>query len=805
MATLQNRIELIDGVSGVLSKIQQGAVSARRGLASMAGSRRGMEQVTAAAEGMEQVLDKIPDKIHNIGEPIPSVGNGLDNLSSKVHNTADGFARLRDLAGSTFGQMTLAGLAAGAVAKLGEAIAGLPGYLMQTSDTYAVIHARLQLVVGDGGDVEGMNQRIYESALRARGSYFQMADAVSKIAMTAKEAFPDPQTVVPFMEGIQKLFTIGGTGIQQQEDALLQLTQALGSGKLQGDEFRSIAETAPLIEQMVANYLNISQGALKQLSSDGEITADVLRDAILSNMDFINAQFEKMPLTWGNIWQLMKTQATNALVPVFDKVSKLANSPVMHLITDAAIMGVELASSALDWLMNQLLWLANTPIVQNLAAAMQGLIAMLTKAGSAIGETYRAAIAPIQKLTEEWTPRLINEMQWFVGTPIGETIVTAFVAIARAIGVALDAGAQLTGFFLETLPSAINWLSDVVILPFQLMYDAIAWACGGLNIITDIALPALLTALTLYAAGWTIANIPAAVHAAWLGILAARQTLLAAKTAICKAVTTAWAVAVMGATVASWLLHASLLAGILAVGAIIAIIAYGALYIFRKWQSVTIDLGSTIESVFRSIGEFVANAINFMVDKINGFIDVINSLAGAVNRVFGTNIGAIAHVTYKADAGEWGNSAVEKYRQLRTGVSDGIEFLKKGLGGGWFAIQDGVTGAANPGTSGSTVYSSAPEIGGDDGGAGDGGAARETADNTGRMADKLDDLADEVKDWIDTANQEAVLKYTKQEIAVSVGDINPTISEQQDIDGVIEQITEYILTGINTGAESVHI
>ena len=838
MATLQNRIELIDGVSPVLNKITRSVTAMQRGFSSIANSRRVFDQLEQSVSGVEQVVDNMQGKSINIGTNaiqtvanarqainslqdrtinigarinIPNFNTGLftpandamENLQMQINNTSGAFRRLKGVVSSTFGQMTMANLAAEAIAKIGSAIADLPAYLIHTSDTYSGVQARLRLIVGAGGDVEAMNQRIYESAIRARGSYFQMADAVSKIAMTAKEAFPDPQQVVPFMEGVQKLFTIGGTGVQQQADALLQLTQALGSGRLQGDEFRSIAEAAPMIEQVVAEYMHVSRGALKQLSSDGQITSEILKNAVLQNMDAIDEMFKQMPLTWGSVWLLMKSQATRALEKVFSLVSDLANTPVTRIIMDTAIQGIQLAASALEQITGDLVGIAKTPVMQTLAMTVQGLLGLLEKAGSAIGETYRAMLVPIHKLADEWTPKLINEFQWFINTPIGGAIVASFIVITGAISEVLDIGAQLTGWFLDTLPTAINYLTDIVAAPFQMLYSAVAGACEGLNIFTEIALPALLTVLTIaggalliYSTYWLIANASAIGHAVALGLVAAR-------TAICNAATAAWRVVVMAATVASWLFHGSILATIIVIGAIIGIIAYGAISIFRKWQGATGRLGTTFESVFSSIGQIVSDTINYMIDKINGFIGVINTLTGAINSIFGTNIGMIGEITWRSNLAD---SLGAKGKQLDGLLHDTVQTVSDFLENPLEKLKQGMQNSNN----GKTVQDDQDSggSGGSDGAGGLGGlggAAQQTADNTGRMANAMDDIIEIAKEARELASKEAIIHYTAGDIAVNVGDINPTIEKQQDVDGVIDQITEYILTGINTGAEAVHV
>ena len=210
-----------------------------------------------------------------------------------------------------------------------EEIASIPSKLIKASDAYSGIMARLNLVAGGQEQAIALNEQIYQSALRARGPYDVMADSVSKIAMTAKEAFPDPRTVVPFMENIQKLFNIGGTDIERQKDALLQLTQALGSGKLQGDELRSIAEAAPLIEKYIADYMGVSMGEIKQLGADGEITAEIIKNAILGATDEINKQFETIPMKWEDIWTNIQSRISHAFQPVYVEINKLANSSLV--------------------------------------------------------------------------------------------------------------------------------------------------------------------------------------------------------------------------------------------------------------------------------------------------------------------------------------------------------------------------------------------------------------------------------------------------------------------------------------------
>lgn len=123
---------------------------------------------------------------------------------------------------------------------------------------------------------------------------------MASLSVNARDAFPDPRKTVQFMEGMQKLFVIGGASKENQQFAMLQLQQSLASGRLQGDEFRSITENAPILQDMIAKTMKVSRGELKQLSAQGEITADIIKRAIFENMDEINDKFESMPKRWSD-------------------------------------------------------------------------------------------------------------------------------------------------------------------------------------------------------------------------------------------------------------------------------------------------------------------------------------------------------------------------------------------------------------------------------------------------------------------------------------------------------------------------
>lgn len=651
MATLTNYIRLVDGTSGPLRAMARNA-----------------ETATRAVGGVSPALRSIGDSAGSVD----SATNALNRFSSSARNA------INIISGIGIGTM-LGNMATQAVEKL----SALPSRLVGIAGQYAGIQARLKLLVGDQAKVAEMNDAIYQSALRSRGSFEQMADAVTKIGMTAKEAFPDSKQVVPFVEGIQKLFAIGGTGAQQQGDAMLQLTQALGSGKLQGDEFRSIAEAAPLIEQMVAKYMGVTQGALKELSSKGAITADILKNAILSNLDEINSQFATMPMTFDQQMQRLGTIAYKAFTPVFEVINKALASPAFQSAMDKLATGITVFANALLWALN-------------------------------LGSQAFNGIA--------------NNLEWLKNTIFG-------------------ASATLTDVLVPALAFVAGFVGALVVL-------------------------------------WTIFNAAQIASAVISEIVAAAQL-------IASGATTVWAVAT------TWLAAAInfctggvgiFLAVILGIPIIIATIV-GA---FFAWKVATNGLRATFVSAFETIGNVIDSVVTTAASAINSFIDMVNSAASAINNAFGwagANIQMTGHVSI-ADLG--GNTHGARWRQWAADTYDNtaewaanmfkppeikpIDMSSIGGGGSMSSTED--LGKALKGNTG------------------------RTADNTGRMADSLDLLEEDIKD-MRYATQEQINRYTNAKVTIEVGGINNTISSDTDVDGVMSKIVEALQEGMSNGAEAV--
>ena len=217
---------------------------------------------------------------------------------------------------------------------------------MEISDTYTNISSKLSLITSNAAQLKSLQNDIFAAADRARGSYTDMADTVARLGITAGSKFGSNQNIVKFAETMQKMFRVGGASTAEQSAAMLQITQAIGSGKLQGDEFRSIMENAPMAAQAIAKYLGTSTDKLKELSTDGKLTSDVIINGVLSASKSVDQQVSKMSYTWGDYWNKIKNGAYQAFGAVFENESSVLGSQKFQKMIDGMIASFSTLASA---------------------------------------------------------------------------------------------------------------------------------------------------------------------------------------------------------------------------------------------------------------------------------------------------------------------------------------------------------------------------------------------------------------------------------------------------------------------------
>ena len=347
------------------------------------------------------------------------------------------------------------------------------GKVLEVSDSLSQTTARLDLMdrsmenagKGAAGSTQEMLSMVYNAAQNARGSFSDMAEVVAKFGNNAGDAFSASDEVVAFAELVQKQMKVAGASTMESANAMLQLSQALGSGVLRGDELNSIFEQAPNLIQNIADYLDVPLGSIREMASEGQLTADIVKAAMFDAAEDINERFNNMPMTWGDIWTSFQNDSLMAFQPVLQRVNELANSEAVQQFTrgaEAALMG--LAGFALD-VVNGLAagadfvathWDVIRPVIGGVAAALGAYTAALTvynavKGISAVAEAvHGAAMAFAAHKTFEATVKqygfnaalLACPITWIVVGVIA--LVAAITAVVRALNIF---GAKNTSVF----------------------------------------------------------------------------------------------------------------------------------------------------------------------------------------------------------------------------------------------------------------------------------------------------------------------------------------------------------------------
>ena len=392
MATIRSQMVLNDGISGVLKRITNGLSTTLNAFEQdqrASGRAVDVTQIQAARAALAEAnrdVDNMAEAYRRAAQQEEVLNRGLRNGAS----AADG------LLGKVKGIVTT--LAAGAGAK---AVLGL-------SDQLASSSARLSLIVDDGGSVDALEQKIMASAQRSRASYLGTMQTISKLGLQAGDAFNSNDELIRFTELLNKNFVIGGSSATEQAAAMYQLTQAMGSGRLQGDEYRSIIENAPMLAGAIEEYMRNVQGetgAMKDWSSEGLLTADVIKAAVFNSADEVEARFQQMPMTWGQVWTQMQNKAIAAFDPVLSKLNQVANSERFETVTDGIVSGLATIAAVAGVVLDLLIsggslvvdnWSWLEPIVWGLVTAFvaYNTVALITNglnAATALAEGVKAA------------------------------------------------------------------------------------------------------------------------------------------------------------------------------------------------------------------------------------------------------------------------------------------------------------------------------------------------------------------------------------------------------------------------------
>ncbi|UNT55104.1 tape measure protein [Lysinibacillus capsici] len=693
---------------------------------------------TSTIELMRRELATAANSMNQIEQEIRAADNAQLGLNNRIRDGTDEMNGLLGKVGALIGAyLSLQGL----------------GKLIEISDELTNTKARVQLLVedmpvipdqlakvdfglGDMSDIELAQQLIHDAAQRSYSSFKDTADMVSRIGTNARDSFSNMGEVVAFTELIQKQFGIAGTNAVDASNAMIQLSQALASGVLRGDELTSVLENAPDIIGTIEKYLNVSRAELRDMASDGEITAAIIKNAMFAATDEINKKFDSMPVTWSQMWTYFQNEALRAFGPVLQKINEVANSERFK----------EFVSSA-------------TESLGNLATAATFAMEIMT---SGVGFLYD---------------------HWSIIGPIIGTVTTAIIAYVAALVLA------------KSITMAVAFWEGILALRTAGQAAATMMATGA-TFAQTAAQHGLNAALYASPLTWIIFLIIALVGVLYLAVGIVN---LFAGTSISATGIIAGAFMVLGSSIFNviaylWNMWASY------AEFFVNVWKHPMYSVKRLFYNLASNVLDSIISMTSGWDNFATNFVNAIVSAVNGAIKAWNWFVDLLPSDIAAKIGIgkgseIAHTTsitsdlkgLKGALGDWVGEAPADYWEAPkmemkslgdawdTGYDWGANLLnsKEGTGGNTDALMKSINDALGLGDK----LDKGNEAG------------KKTADNTKKAADGIKMMNEDLKYLREIAERESIDRYTIAEINIDARSENH-INQEMDIDGVIDRFAE---------------
>ncbi|MFY0520925.1 tape measure protein [Lysinibacillus sp. UGB7] len=453
MATIRTAIQIQDRLSQPM-RAMQNAVSMMVNQMEAMHVASGTMFDTSTIALMRRELATAANSMNQIEQEIRTADNAQDGLNNRIR---DGTAEMNGLLGKV-----------GALIGAYLSLQGL-GKVIEISDELTNTKARVQLLVedmpvipdqlakvdfglGDMSDIDLAQQLIHDAAQNSYSSFKDTADMVARIGTNARDAFGNVGEVVAFTELVQKQFGIAGASAVEASNATIQLSQALASGVLRGDELNSIFEQAPNLISTIADYMGEPLGKIRELAADGQITASIVKNAMFAATDEINKKFDSMPVTWSQMWTYFQNEALRAFGPVLQKINDIANSERFKDFVASATQALYLIAGVISIVMNAIAstgafiydnWSLIGPVILGVAGVIGVLISYLTLA--------RAAIIAITVAQWLWNAaQLANPIVWVVMGIIA-LIVVIYLAVAvinHFAGTSISATGIIAGAFM---------------------------------------------------------------------------------------------------------------------------------------------------------------------------------------------------------------------------------------------------------------------------------------------------------------------------------------------------------------------
>lgn len=761
MATIQTSIRIFDGMTPafrhmttamniVLSSFEQlqrtssNAVNAN----SIIRAREELARAEAGFDRLERQIRESDNQQRKLNEDINKGASSTDRLVGSA----------KKLAATYLGIRTLGGLG-------------------NLSDQMTSTNARLGMINDGQQSDAGLNKMIFQSAERSRASYLDTAQIVSRIGMNAGKAFSSTKEIVGFAEQLNKKFVIAGASTEEMNSALLQLTQGLSSGVLRGEELNAVFESAPNIIQSIADYLDVDIGKIRGMASEGMLTADIVKNSLLAAAEQTNAEFEKMPYTFSQIWTSIKNNAIMIFGVIQKKIEQSMSSKGFRTFIDNFINSLYVLGNVAYNIFNEIISILGSPFFQ---AFVNAIIVGVSLIVQALGWIITQALNIANVFAQNWS----------IIAPIVLGVAAAMLVYNNAL-----------------LLSIANKVKDIALSAKSLVMSfahivAESYRAAAL-VATTIAQDGLNAAMAACPITWILYGIIAIVVAFFVAIAIFNHF---AGTSVSAIGVVAGAISVA----ASFIGNLFIATGNLIID-IVALI-YNTLAGFAEFFANFLDdpIGSVIRAVsgmanavlgiIRSIasafdtvfGSNLADAVSGWQDKLQGWTDKVAGEAKIKVERMDPNKLHFDRFNYgKAwDAGyKWGDK-LETNIKDKFDISKMAEDAKKklGLDDLWdkkYGLGDGFGSAG----LNSPLNDAAK-------------GAKDTAGNTAKMAKTMDKSQEDLKYLRDIAEQETINRYTGVNIKIDMNNTN-NINSEADVDGIVNVLTEKLNDAMVVSAEGI--
>ena len=463
MATIQSQLVLTDGMSSALRRINSALITCIDSFEQMQ-STSSNQIDTSVLQDARSSLTQLNGELDNTVERQEQVREASENTVSSVDMLKESFLKLAAAAGLAFSAKEL----------------------MELGDTYNQTQARLNLITGDLQKTKDLQDAIMESANKSRAAYQDTADAVSKMGLMAKDAFStidanghktlNTSELVAFSELLNKQFVIAGTSAQGMSAAMTQLTQAMASGVLRGDELNSIFEQAPTVIETIADHLGVEIGQIRQLAQEGKITADVVKSAMLSSADKINEKFNSMPYTYSQVATMISNITFDAFEPLIQLIGSGAQFIVDNWSTIEPILAgiaIGATTAAVAWgIYTAAQWLAvasNQAMIVNMLSNPFLWIAIAI--GAVVAVAYRF-IQSVGGMKNAWT---LAQMAMSIG------VVALRLAFFTGIYAIMDLAGKLSLTWQKTGVAVSNFIGQMRVNVLTGIQNMLNSAIGMIN------------------------------------------------------------------------------------------------------------------------------------------------------------------------------------------------------------------------------------------------------------------------------------------------------------------------------------